>query len=553
MELQKQIFTAILLTSLLFSGGVKAQDPISNNNNFGEYSNTGQNVILNKKSTPNNNVIDGNLNFVGGFDNDLGTNNVLRSSFTYGRSNVVTANNNNDPSFVFGEENEATEGRNYILGTDNTINTFEAFAIGDGVEATNSGGANIGIGEDVRLDNIEAFGFGRNIDVTGRSAYAIGLGASQTDRLVNSIDNSITLGTEAQNQFNLNPNGNVSIGTNSSPRNAPDSKLEIRANGSSSSTSALEILDNSGNSLIFVRDDGNVGIGTSSPSEKLVVDGNIKNNGDVLPGNVSSGNLTLGRSGNRWYTVWTQTNQINGSDRRLKSNIDSLTYGMEEIMQLNPVSYKLKDREKGDTHLGLIAQQLEKVIQEPVETGEGEKQLKGVRYPSLIPVLINGMQEQQKQVQKQQDEIKELKANLEQEKAENEALEEKVNQLSERVNQLAEQVNGVSESFKKADDESLNQKTATLSNEDADQAMLLQNRPNPYSNETVIPYYLPENAQNANMLITNTQGQMLKRIPLEGTGKGELTLKTADLNQGQYQYTLIIDGQQIQTRKMIVK
>ena len=83
--------------------------------------------------------------------------------------------------------------------------------------------------------------------------------------------------------------------------------------------------------------------------------------------------------------------------------------------------------------------------------------------------------------------------------------------------------------------------------------MLLQNRPNPYSNETVIPYYLPENAQNANMLITNSRGQMLKRIPLEGSGKGELTLQTADLNQGQYQYTLIIDGRQIQTRKMIVK
>ena len=95
--------------------------------------------------------------------------------------------------------------------------------------------------------------------------------------------------------------------------------------------------------------------------------------------------------------------------------------------------------------------------------------------------------------------------------------------------------------------------SSTLSNEIADQAMLLQNRPNPYSNETVIPYYLPGNAQNANMLITNKQGQMLKRIPLEGTGKGELALQTADLNKGQYQYTLIIDGRQIQTRKMIVK
>ena len=55
------------------------------------------------------------------------------------------------------------------------------------------------------------------------------------------------------------------------------------------------------------------------------------------------------------------------------------------------------------------------------------------------------------------------------------------------------------------------------------------------------------------MLTTKANGQLVKGLPLEQFGKGELTLKTADLNQGQYQYTLIIDGQQIQTRKMIVK
>jgi uncharacterized protein YukE len=222
-------------------------------------------------------------------------------------------------------------------------------------------------------------------------------------------------------------------------------------------------------------------------------------------------------------------------------------------MKLKPISYYNKGEKEEGKHLGLIAQELEEIIEEPVETGSDKRDLKGVRYTALIPVLINGMQEQQRQVQKQQQQIRELQANLEQEKAEKAALEEKVNQLNERVNQLAKQVNGVSKSFNKADEESLNQKTATLSNEDADQAMLLQNRPNPYSNETVIPYYLPGSAQNAHMLITNTQGQMLKRIPLEGTGKGGLTLQTADLNQGQYQYTLIIDGRQIQTRKMIVK
>jgi uncharacterized protein YukE len=545
-------------------GGVKAQFVtfIGNGTEYGSYFDDfagptdDQNVLINNNPNASriigpgaNEIIDptAELNFLGGEDNAVdGNAGVATANFLYGRGNNVM-----NSSYSIG------------LGTDNTIigGSENSLAVGEG-NGIDECKQCASIGIDNVLRNADGvFSIGAEHNNTDNSSLLLGFG-NGTNALPSIGERSISLGTfnnNTKNSFNtLNIRPPSTAGNFSAPVTgigitSPDAKLSIKNTGGNSSSTILNLRDAGSNKVFTVKNNGNVGIGTSSPSEKLVVDGNIKNNGDVLPGNVSSGNLTLGRSGNRWYTVWTQTNQINGSDRRLKSNIDSLTYGMEEIMQLNPVSYKLKDREKGDTHLGLIAQQLEKVIQEPVETGEGEKQLKGVRYPSLIPVLINGMQEQQKQVQKQQDEIKELKANLEQEKAEKAALEEKVNQLNEKVNQLADQVNCVSQSFNKADEESLNQKTATLSNEDADQAMLLQNRPNPYSDETVIPYYLPENSQNATMLITNTQGQMLKRIPLEGTGKGELTLQTADLNKGQYQYTLIIDGRQIQTRKMIVK
>ena len=366
--------------------------------------------------------------------------------------------------------------------------------------------------------------------------------------------------------MSLYPEGEVAVGDYSDNALDPQAnRLEIKTdrdcgpgtdcNDNGNEETIMEVLKNKntnnqgGDPVFTVRDNGNVGIGEADPDEKLVVDGVIAPAQD--------NQFDLGRGGNnnplRFVDINATGSIVSTSDKRMKNNIDSLNYGLEEIMELRPVNYMMKGHSERGEQLGLIAQEVDDVIKEVVKTYDGEMGMKGIRYSRIIPVLINGIKEQQKQVQKQQDEIKELQANLEQEKAENEALEEKVNQLSERVNQLAEQVNGVSESFKKADDESLNQKTATLSNEDADQAMLLQNRPNPYSNETVIPYYLPENAQNANMLITNTQGQMLKRIPLEGTGKGELTLQTADLNKGQYQYTLIIDGRQIQTRKMLVK
>jgi hypothetical protein len=54
------------------------------------------------------------------------------------------------------------------------------------------------------------------------------------------------------------------------------------------------------------------------------------------------------------------------------------------------------------------------------------------------------------------------------------------------------------------------------------------------------------------MLTTNANCQLVKRLPLEQSGKGELTLRTESLNAGQYIYSLIVDGREIQTRKMIV-
>ncbi len=58
--------------------------------------------------------------------------------------------------------------------------------------------------------------------------------------------------------------GNVGIGNTD-----PDSKLEITGEGASSSTSALNVTNSSGGSMLFVRDDGRVGLGTESPTEGL--------------------------------------------------------------------------------------------------------------------------------------------------------------------------------------------------------------------------------------------------------------------------------------------
>jgi len=48
-------------------------------------------------------------------------------------------------------------------------------------------------------------------------------------------------------------------------------RLTVKGLGASSATSSLNITDSAGNSILYGRDDGNVGIGTTSPSGKLTV------------------------------------------------------------------------------------------------------------------------------------------------------------------------------------------------------------------------------------------------------------------------------------------
>jgi hypothetical protein len=52
--------------------------------------------------------------------------------------------------------------------------------------------------------------------------------------------------------------------------------LKVAGNSNTSASFALKVLDNSSTNLMVVRNDGNVGIGTSSPSKKLDVNGSVK-------------------------------------------------------------------------------------------------------------------------------------------------------------------------------------------------------------------------------------------------------------------------------------
>jgi hypothetical protein len=83
------------------------------------------------------------------------------------------------------------------------------------------------------------------------------------------------------------------------------------------------------------------------------------------------------------------------SDIRLKDNIKDLETPLDKVLQLKGISYNLKRSGKG--HIGLIAQDVEKIIPLVVEEynlpfEENDKELyKTIRYQELIPYLIESI------------------------------------------------------------------------------------------------------------------------------------------------------------------
>ena len=104
------------------------------------------------------------------------------------------------------------------------------------------------------------------------------------------------------------------------------------------------------------------------------------------------------------------------SDERLKDEVKTIEFALDKINNLRGVEYVWnKGGRKGQKDLGVIAQEVEKVIPEVVRDKEmplmddsGET-YKTVDYEKLTALLIEGVKEQQKQIDELKEEIKELK------------------------------------------------------------------------------------------------------------------------------------------------
>jgi PKD repeat protein len=77
------------------------------------------------------------------------------------------------------------------------------------------------------------------------------------------------------------------------------------------------------------------------------------------------------------------------------------------------------------------------------------------------------------------------------------------------------------------------------------------NIPNPFNNTTTIPYYVP-NGSKGSLQITDANGKLVKEYALQ-QGKNTLEVTLKNFNAGTYFYSIVIDGKDMQTKKMILQ
>lgn len=232
---------------------------------------------------------------------------------------------------------------------------------------------------------------------------------------------------------------------------------------------------------------------------------------------------------------------ISSSDQRLKKNIATLTSNtFVNLSQLNAVSYLYKTRQElkaegiiptdtsttteaesiyiNKTHYGFIAQDVQQILPELVY--EREDGILGIDYIGFIPIIIETIKQQNA----------------------------KINNLELQLADCCNPSTGNPE-LKMGSNESNNnsENTETLKT-----ARLYQNSPNPFTTETQIKCFIPDNAKNAQLIIYNMQGTQLRKHPINSTGEINVKINAYEFTAGMYLYALIVDGKEIDVKRMIL-
>jgi hypothetical protein len=149
---------------------------------------------------------------------------------------------------------------------------------------------------------------------------------------------------------------------------------------------------------------GNVLINTTTNAGiRLDVNGSARAALSLAVGNITP-SATVGRIDASNDVVAFST-----SDARFKTNISPISSSLDKIQKISGVEFDwISDTKHGyEGHdVGVIAQELEKVLPEVVTTRDNG--YKAVKYEKIVPLLIEAIKEQQKQIEELKQQIKPL-------------------------------------------------------------------------------------------------------------------------------------------------
>lgn len=303
---------------------------------------------------------------------------------------------------AMGRDTEATNSYAFASGFFSKADGQYSTAMGFNTDAFGLGSTALGYNTDAEQN----YSFAAGYFAEAQAIYSVAIGRGTMAQSYNSM---------AVGRFNIG-------GGNANSWIATDPIFEIGiGSGSNSRDNAVTVIKN-----------GNVGIGIV-PLAKLHVNGQIRFasveyiedggtneiavRGDVRP--TADNTYDIGTNALRYDDIFATSGVVNTSDKRLKKNIKKSPYGLNKVMQLSPVMYEWKSGHHNKAKIGLLAQDLLKIIPEVVKThdwvtseedetkGHLEKvENLGVYYADLIPVLISAIQEQQEQIDKLKAQIK---------------------------------------------------------------------------------------------------------------------------------------------------
>lgn len=81
--------------------------------------------------------------------------------------------------------------------------------------------------------------------------------------------------------------------------------------------------------------------------------------------------------------------------------------------------------------------------------------------------------------------------------------------------------------------------------------VLDQNQPNPFKEQTIITYFIPDDAKNVKIIFTDSRGNIMKDVSITEKGNGQLNVYAQDLSSGIYTYNIVVDGVSIDSKKMV--